>query len=153
DGLRVWPRARLLPARPWGVGGRRSHLAGRRGSYAAHLRTAPQPHRGAPFRRLRPQGHVAALRKDQPCIGGLGPVAAGGVDVVSGVAIIGGGFAGLAAGVALAARGVPTTLLESRPRLGGRAYSFTDETTGEIVDNGQHAMMGCYTHTLAFLEQ
>ena len=68
-------------------------------------------------------------------------------------AIIGGGFAGLAAGVELAARGFRVNLLEARPRLGGRAYSFTDEASGEVVDNGQHAMMGCYTHTLAFLEQ
>jgi len=69
------------------------------------------------------------------------------------VAIIGGGFAGLAAGVELAARGFRVNVLEARPRLGGRAYSFTDEASGEVVDNGQHAMMGCYTHTLAFLER
>ena len=69
------------------------------------------------------------------------------------VAIIGGGFAGLSAGVELAARGLQVTVLEGRPRLGGRAYSFTDDATGEVVDNGQHAMMGCYTHTLRFLER
>jgi len=67
------------------------------------------------------------------------------------VAVIGGGFAGLAAGVALAERGIEVTLLEARPRLGGRAYSFRDEATGTVVDNGQHAMMGCYRETLAFL--
>jgi len=69
------------------------------------------------------------------------------------IAIIGGGLAGLAAGVDLAQRGLRVTLLESRPHLGGRAYSFLDEESGEIVDNGQHAMMGCYTHTLEFLER
>jgi squalene-associated FAD-dependent desaturase len=69
------------------------------------------------------------------------------------VAIIGGGFAGLAAGVELAARGLRVNIFEARPRLGGRAYSFTDDASGEVVDNGQHAMMGCYTHTLAFLER
>ncbi|MBI1818292.1 MAG: FAD-dependent oxidoreductase [Deltaproteobacteria bacterium] len=69
------------------------------------------------------------------------------------VAIIGGGFAGLAAGVELAARGVPVTVLEARARLGGRAYSFRDDDSGEVVDNGQHALMGCYTHTLAFLDR
>jgi squalene-associated FAD-dependent desaturase len=69
------------------------------------------------------------------------------------VVVIGGGFAGLAAAVELAARGVRVTLNESRPHLGGRAYSFADEASGEVVDNGQHAMMGCYTQTLAFLEQ
>jgi squalene-associated FAD-dependent desaturase len=44
-------------------------------------------------------------------------------------------------------------LLERRSFLGGRAYSFTDKTTGDAVDNGQHLMMGCYHHTLNFLEK
>jgi squalene-associated FAD-dependent desaturase len=69
------------------------------------------------------------------------------------VAIIGGGFAGLAAGVELAARGFAVMLFEARPRLGGRAYSFRDDETGEVVDNGQHALMGCYRDTLAFLDR
>jgi squalene-associated FAD-dependent desaturase len=69
------------------------------------------------------------------------------------VAIIGGGFAGLAAGVELAGRGFAVSLFEARPRLGGRAYSFRDEETGEVIDNGQHALMGCYHDTLAFLDR
>jgi squalene-associated FAD-dependent desaturase len=69
------------------------------------------------------------------------------------VAIIGGGFAGLAAGVELAARGFAVVLFEARPRLGGRAYSFRNDETGEVVDNGQHALMGCYRDTLAFLDR
>jgi len=69
------------------------------------------------------------------------------------VGIIGGGFAGLAAGVSLSSQGFRVTVIEARPHLGGRAYSFRDDKTGAILDNGQHAMMGCYTHTLAFLRQ
>lgn len=69
------------------------------------------------------------------------------------VVVIGGGFAGLAAGVALAGRGLGVDVLEARGRLGGRAYSFRDDESGAVVDNGQHAMMGCYAHTLAFLER
>lgn len=69
------------------------------------------------------------------------------------VAVIGGGFAGLAAAVALAERGIGVTVLEARARLGGRAYSFRDEASGSIVDNGQHAMMGCYGETLRFLDR
>lgn len=65
--------------------------------------------------------------------------------------IIGGGFAGLAAAVELAAAGQQPIVLEGRAHLGGRAYSFTDPASGEVIDNGQHAMMGCYGHTLAFL--
>lgn len=67
--------------------------------------------------------------------------------------VIGGGFAGLAAAVELAARGRRPLLLEARSHLGGRAYSFTDTASGESIDNGQHAMMGCYAQTLAFLER
>jgi squalene-associated FAD-dependent desaturase len=65
--------------------------------------------------------------------------------------VIGGGFAGLSAGVALAAEGFRVHLIEKRQSLGGRAYSYTDATTGETIDNGQHAMMGCYHETLRFL--
>jgi squalene-associated FAD-dependent desaturase len=69
------------------------------------------------------------------------------------VIIIGGGFAGLAAAVDLAERGRRVLLLERRPFLGGRAYSFTDQTTGDTIDNGQHLLMGCYHHTLGFLDK
>ena len=61
--------------------------------------------------------------------------------------IIGGGLAGLAAGVDLSSRGISVLLLEQRPHLGGRTYSFVDEKTGDVVDNGQHLMMGCYHAT------
>ena len=60
--------------------------------------------------------------------------------------VIGGGLAGLAASEALSARGRSVTLLESRPRLGGRASSFEDRVTGETVDNCQHVTMGCCTN-------
>ncbi|HXG90923.1 MAG TPA: hydroxysqualene dehydroxylase HpnE [Blastocatellia bacterium] len=69
------------------------------------------------------------------------------------IAIIGGGFAGLAAGVRLSERGFEVTLLERRNHLGGRAYSFTDAKTGDTVDNGQHLFMGCYRNTIQFLEK
>ncbi|MCK6555368.1 hydroxysqualene dehydroxylase HpnE [Candidatus Binatia bacterium] len=69
------------------------------------------------------------------------------------VVVIGGGFAGLTAAVDLAERGYAVTVVEGRGRLGGRAFSFTDRQTGAVVDNGQHAMMGCYTHTFAFLDR
>lgn len=68
------------------------------------------------------------------------------------VVIIGGGFAGLAAGVRLSERGYEVLVLERRNHLGGRAYSFIDSKTGDVVDNGQHLFMGCYHHTIAFLK-
>ena len=68
------------------------------------------------------------------------------------VLIIGGGFAGLAAGVALGKAGRRVRLLEQKPYLGGRARSFREAATGSIVDNGQHLLMGCYHETFKFLE-
>jgi hydroxysqualene dehydroxylase len=69
------------------------------------------------------------------------------------VVVIGGGFAGLSAGVALADQGFRVAVLERKPALGGRAYSFADPDTGDFVDNGQHVLMGCYGATLDFLKR
>jgi squalene synthase HpnD len=67
------------------------------------------------------------------------------------VLVLGAGFAGLAAAFELTLRGHCVTVLESRRLLGGRAHSFTDPKSGEVVDNGQHALMGCYHETLDLL--
>ena len=69
------------------------------------------------------------------------------------VVIIGAGFAGLSAAVALADKGIRAVVLEGKPAPGGRAYSFTDPDTGDFVDNGQHVLMGCYTETLDFIDR
>ncbi len=69
------------------------------------------------------------------------------------VVVIGGGFAGLSAGVALAEAGYRVAVLERKPKLGGRAYSFSDPEGGDPVDNGQHVLMGCYVQTLDFLKK
>ena len=67
--------------------------------------------------------------------------------------VIGGGFAGVAAATALAEAGRSVLLLESRPRLGGRATAFRDPVTGESIDNGQHVLAGCYSETLKLLRR
>jgi squalene-associated FAD-dependent desaturase len=64
--------------------------------------------------------------------------------------IVGGGLAGLAAAVGLAGRDLDLTLVESRPRLGGRASSFPDPASGELVDNCQHVSMACCTNLADF---
>ena len=69
------------------------------------------------------------------------------------VVVIGAGFAGLSAAVRLAAAGRSVVVVEQAPRLGGRATSFTDRESGERVDNGQHAIFGCYRATYRFLNE
>ena len=68
------------------------------------------------------------------------------------IVIAGGGLAGLAAAVALTERGLPCEVLESRPRLGGRASSFLDPTTDSYIDNCQHVSLGCCTNFRHFCE-
>lgn len=69
------------------------------------------------------------------------------------VVVVGAGFAGLSAASALAERGARVLVLEARPRLGGRATAFRDGATGELVDNGQHVLFGCYAETFRFLRR
>jgi len=65
------------------------------------------------------------------------------------VIVIGGGLAGLAAGVALAEAGCRVRLFEQRPYLGGRATSYV-LPNGEHVDNCQHVTLGCCTNLADF---
>ncbi len=69
------------------------------------------------------------------------------------VVVVGAGFAGLSAAAASADEGLRVLVLEARPQLGGRATAFPDRVTGELVDNGQHVLFGCYTQTFAFLKR
>lgn len=65
------------------------------------------------------------------------------------VAIVGGGLAGLAAGVTLADAGHEVELFERSRLLGGRATSF--EIGGVEVDNGQHVFLGCCSQFIDFV--
>src|SRR5262249_25514737 len=49
-----------------------------------------------------------------------------------------------------APRGFHVTILEARGRLGGRASSFGDTATGQLVDTCQHVSMGCCTNFAHF---
>jgi squalene-associated FAD-dependent desaturase len=57
------------------------------------------------------------------------------------IVVVGGGVAGTTAALDCARAGAEVTLLESRGRLGGAAYSFARD--GIRVDNGQHVFLRC----------
>jgi squalene-associated FAD-dependent desaturase len=67
------------------------------------------------------------------------------------VAVIGGGYAGMAAAVTLAERRVPVTVFEAAKILGGRArrVEYRDTT----LDNGLHILAGAYSETLRLMRQ
>ncbi len=61
------------------------------------------------------------------------------------VLVIGAGLAGLAASVALSGAGARVTVLERKPYVGGRAYSYLHPALEEEIDS-QHVMLGCCTN-------
>ncbi len=65
------------------------------------------------------------------------------------LAVVGGGWAGLAAAVEATSRGHAVTLYEMAPRFGGRARRV--ESRGLALDNGQHILIGAYTTTLRLM--
>jgi squalene-associated FAD-dependent desaturase len=67
------------------------------------------------------------------------------------VAVVGGGWAGCAAAVELAAAGCAVTLFEAARTLGGRARGV--EFHGRMLDNGQHILLGAYSDTLRLLRR
>ena len=67
------------------------------------------------------------------------------------VVVLGGGLAGLATARSVLDLGYDVTLVEKRPFLGGRAYSFYDPQAEGEVDNGQHVFLGCCTYYRDFL--
>lgn len=65
------------------------------------------------------------------------------------IAIVGAGYAGLAAAVELSAKGHRVDIFEASRTLGGRARAAKlDELE---VDNGQHILIGAYTETLRLM--
>jgi len=68
-------------------------------------------------------------------------------------AVVGAGFAGLAAALALLERGDSVVVLERRGVLGGRTTSHTDAVTGDAVDSGSHVLFASWRETLGLLER
>jgi zeta-carotene desaturase len=65
----------------------------------------------------------------------------------SDVIVVGAGVAGLAAAVALSGVGACVTLLERKPYVGGRAYSYPHPALDEVIDS-QHVLLGCCTNLI-----
>lgn len=70
------------------------------------------------------------------------------------IAIIGGGWAGLSAGIELCQK-ARVTLFESARQLGGRARRVEFSVSGETLclDNGQHMLIGAYSQTLRLIRK
>ncbi|MGE0350124.1 hydroxysqualene dehydroxylase HpnE [Hydrogenophaga sp.] len=72
------------------------------------------------------------------------------------LAVIGAGWAGMAAAVEAVAHGADVTVFESARTLGGRARALPvarDDGPSLTLDNGQHILIGAYTETLALMQR
>jgi hydroxysqualene dehydroxylase len=67
--------------------------------------------------------------------------------VAARVAVVGAGYAGMAAAVTLAERGVALSVFEAGPVVGGRARRIRISSDGQDheLDNGQHILIGAYS--------
>jgi uncharacterized protein with NAD-binding domain and iron-sulfur cluster len=70
------------------------------------------------------------------------------------VAVVGGGWAGLAAAVEATRLGDKVTLFEMAPTLGGRARTvwLGQGSERQAFDNGQHILIGAYRETLRLMQ-
>ncbi len=66
------------------------------------------------------------------------------------VAVIGAGWAGSTAALALARAGIAITVFEANSIAGGRARAV--EKPGHIFDNGQHLLLGAYERSLSMID-
>lgn len=70
---------------------------------------------------------------------------------MSAVHVIGGGLAGLSAGVALAQAGRRVMVYEAGPTAGGRCRSYFDRELDCRIDNGNHLILSGNSATMAYL--
>ena len=68
------------------------------------------------------------------------------------IAVVGAGWAGLAAATRLRHAGRTVRVYEAAPVPGGRARPVDHPGLGMTIDNGQHILLGAYTETLALMQ-
>lgn len=71
------------------------------------------------------------------------------------LAVVGAGWAGCAAALQAAEQGAEVVLLEAARQPGGRARALSVQYRGERLqlDNGQHLLIGAYSHSLALMRR
>ena len=162
--VRGGPGPRLVRARPAADANAGPAQRGLHRRDGRDLLPAAAEHRGQPGRRAAPPGvpvrraeghgggqstgrrrpaHVPRPHHPAGRSAAMSAIEAKGRAVGRHVVVVGGGLAGITAAIGLREAGVPVTLLEARPRLGGATSSFSRD--GLIVDNGQHVFLGCCT--------
>ncbi|MEP7063378.1 MAG: hydroxysqualene dehydroxylase HpnE [Betaproteobacteria bacterium] len=105
----------------------------------------------------RPEGEYRSAQREGPAIRSKGRPEGecrsaqreGGQTSAPRIAVVGGGWAGCAAAIAIADAGLDVELFEAAPALGGRARRVT--RAGFKLDNGQHLVLGAYRATRALL--
>ncbi|MDY0310207.1 MAG: hydroxysqualene dehydroxylase HpnE [Castellaniella sp.] len=71
---------------------------------------------------------------------------------MSTIAVVGAGWAGLAAAMRLRQAGHAVRVYEAAATPGGRARRIDHPGLGQPIDNGQHILLGAYTATLALMQ-
>ena len=74
------------------------------------------------------------------------------MEITNTAIVLGGGLSGISCAVQLNQMGYHVSLVESRKFLGGRSFSFNYQSPSEIIDNGQHVVLGCCTYFFEFLD-
>ena len=69
------------------------------------------------------------------------------------VAVIGAGWAGLAAAHTLQQKNLRVHVFEQSHTLGGRARKVHSRKLGRTIDNGQHLLIGAYSDTLRLMQE
>lgn len=69
------------------------------------------------------------------------------------VAVIGAGWSGAAAAWQLNKNGHQAVVFEAARTIGGRARKYSSPILSQVIDNGQHILLGAYSSTLGLMQE